>query len=72
MKQTLDYEPTKSEFKSLPADFPLPEKVFRDAGIGSRTTFYRWEKAGLPVLRVGQRRFIRPRDLSRFMERGGR
>jgi len=37
-------------------------------GIGSRTTFYRWEKLGLRVIRVGSRRFVRPSDLNRFME----
>lgn len=51
-------------------DLPLPEAHFRDLGLGSRTTFYRWEKEGLRVLRVlrvGGRRFIRPSDLEKFM-----
>ena len=49
-------------------DLPLPEEHFRSLGIGSRTTFFRWEANGLRVIRVGKRRFIKPSDLNRFME----
>lgn len=49
-------------------EIPLPESHFRQLGIGSRTTFFRWEKLGLCVLKVGSRRFIRPSELNRFME----
>ena len=49
-------------------EIPLPEDFFRKLGIASRPTFFRWEKLGLRVLRVGGRRFIYPRDLRAFME----
>jgi len=48
---------------SLTAELPLPESHFRAAGVGSRTTFFRWEKAGLQVLRIGNRRFIYAAEL---------
>lgn len=50
-------------------ELPLPEANFRAQGIGSRATFYRWEKLGLRVLHVGGRRFIRPSELAVFLER---
>jgi hypothetical protein len=49
-------------------EIPMPEEFFRRLGIASRPTFYRWERQGLRVLRVGGRRFIYPRDLRDFME----
>lgn len=49
-------------------ELPLPESHFRKLGIASRTTFYRWEAKGLPILHVGRRRFIRPSDLDAFLE----
>ncbi len=49
-------------------EIPLPEDYFRRLGIGSRPTFFRWEKLGLRVLRVGGRRFIYPSDLRHFLE----
>ena len=52
-------------------DLPLPEAHYRKLGIGSRTTFFRWEKLGLAVLKVGGRRFIRLSELNRFMEAEG-
>lgn len=55
-------EPRNSE------EIPLPEDHFRRLGIASRPTFFRWEKQGLRVLRVGGRRFIYPSDLRSFME----
>ena len=51
------------------SELPLPEKHFREMGIGSRATFWRWEQAGLPVLHVGGRRFIRESELTAFMEK---
>jgi hypothetical protein len=47
---------------------PLPEEHYRNIGIGSRTTFWRWEKEGLKILKIGRRRFIYESDLSRFLE----
>lgn len=49
-------------------EIPLPESHFREMGIASRATFYRWQKAGLRVLHVGGRRFIYPSELRRFLE----
>ena len=49
-------------------EIPLPEDHYRKLGIASRPTFYRWEKQGLRVLRVNNRRFIYPRDLIGFLE----
>lgn len=50
-------------------EMPLPEEKFRQMGLGSRTTFFRWEREGLRVLRVGGRRFILPSDLRTFLEK---
>lgn len=47
----------------MPADF-----VCRKLAI-SRTTFWRWRKAGLPVLTVGGKLFVREVEVVRFMER---
>lgn len=57
--------PTKT---SAGGEVPLPESHFRSLGIASRTTFFRWEKLGLRILKVGGRRFIRPSELNRFMD----
>lgn len=46
----------------------MPEGYFRKMGIGSRATFFRWEKAGLRIVRVGGRRFIYRSDLRTFLE----
>jgi len=50
-------------------EIPLPESHFRRLGIGSRTTFFRWERMGLVVMKIGGRRFVRPSDLNAFIER---
>jgi len=52
-------------------ELPVPEKQYREQGMGSRTTFFRWEQMGLPVLKVGGRRFIKPSALAAFLERIG-
>ena len=49
-------------------DLPRPESYYRLLKIGSRSTFWRWEKQGLSVLHVGRRRLIRPSDLDTFLE----
>ncbi len=53
---------------ALPENLPLPEEVYRELGVGSRTTFWRWEKAGLRVLKVGRRRLIYATELRAFLE----
>ena len=53
------------------SELPLPEKHFREMGIGSRATFWRGARAGLRVLHVGGRRFIRPSELEAFIEKIG-
>ena len=58
----------KSAPDSEQTELPLPEDHFRKRGIASRPTFYRWEKLGLRVLRVGGRRFIYPSELRDFLE----
>lgn len=60
-------EITKDE--SCQVEIPLPEDRFRRLGVASRPTFFRWEREGLEVLRVGGRRFIYPSELKRFMEK---
>lgn len=46
----------------------MPEIYFRNLGIASRATFFRWEKAGLRVLHIGGRRFLLGSDLRSFLE----
>jgi|APTNR8051073442_1049403.scaffolds.fasta_scaffold07961_2 hypothetical protein len=58
---------TKEHFEES-VEIPLPEAYFRNLGIGSRATFFRWEKAGLRIVRVGGRRFIYRSDLKSFLE----
>lgn len=50
-------------------EIPLPEEHFRKLGIASRPTFWRWEAQGLRILRVNNRRFIYPSDLTEFLEK---
>lgn len=50
-------------------ELPMPEDYFRRLGLGSRATFYRWEKDGLRIVRVGGRRFIYASELKEFLER---
>ncbi len=51
------------------SELPLPEKKLRQLGIASRSTFQRWEHAGLRVLKVGGQRFVFASDLRAFMEK---
>lgn len=54
---------------TTPVEIPLPEDHFRRMGVASRPTFFRWERQGLRVLRIGGRRFIFASDLKAFLER---
>lgn len=52
-----------------PIDCPMPaDFICRRLNI-SRTTFWRWRKAGLPVLTVGGKLFVRETQVIHFMER---
>jgi hypothetical protein len=52
-----------------PKDTPLPLAFFlRKYGL-SRTTFWRYERKGLPVLKVGGKTFCRESDFVAFLER---
>ena len=48
-------------------EMPVPLSRYINEGYGSRTQFWRWQKLGLKVLRVGGKRFIRPSDLAAFL-----
>ena len=48
---------------------PLPLSYYINLGIGSRAGFYRWEKWGLEVLRVGRCVLIDPVKLTEFMHK---
>ena len=66
---TKQHDPQSPPDSATPSDeIPLPEEHFRQLGIASRPTFWRWEKEGLRVLRVNNRRFIYPSELTRFLE----
>ena len=66
--QSITPKPATEPVFPLTENIPLPEEHFREMGLGSRTTFWRWEKAGLRVLKVNRRRFIYAADLRRFVE----
>jgi len=51
----------------LVSGHPMPLSYYIDLGIGSRASFYRWEKMGLEVLRIGRCVFIDSAALTRFM-----
>ena len=48
---------------------PMPLSYYVNLGIGSRASFYRWEKMGLEVLRIGRCVFIDPAKLTEFMRK---
>lgn len=54
------------------SDTPLPVPFILRKFNVSRTTFWRWEKLGLPVLQVGSKKFCRESDFIRFLEAGGK
>jgi hypothetical protein len=57
---------------SNPNECPLPLAFFcKKFGI-SRTTCWRWQRLGLPVVQVGAKKFARESDFVAFLESGGK
>ena len=52
-----------------PRDVPLPLDYFERKYQVSRTTLWRWRRAGLPTLQVGSKIFCRESDFLSFLER---
>lgn len=50
--------------ESIRNNLPIAATVLVDAGYVSRTTLWRLERAGMPVLRIGRRIFVRFSDLT--------
>ncbi len=50
-------------------DTALPPVFFRRKYDVSRTTFWRYRKAGLPAIEVGAKTFVRDSDFVAFLER---
>lgn len=58
--------------KTSPQDLPLPaEYICRKFNI-SRTTLWRWRRAGLSAQGVGAKLFIRESEVAAFIERMSR
>ena len=54
-----------------PPETPLPVPFYlRKYGV-SRTTFWRWEKLGLPVMQVGAKKFVLESEFLRFLKSRG-
>jgi hypothetical protein len=52
-----------------PNDCPLPLDYFEKKYRLSRTTLWRWRRAGLPAVGVGAKMFIRESDFCAFLAR---
>jgi hypothetical protein len=55
-----------------PQDAPMPLEFFQRRYAISRSTCWRWRKAGLPTSQVGAKVFCRESDFVRFLEAGGK
>lgn len=53
-----------------PKDAPLPLEFFMVRYAISRTTCWRWRKAGLPTSQVGAKVFCRESDFVKWLESG--
>ena len=55
-----------------PKDAPLPLEFFMRRYAISRTTCWRWRRAGLPTSQVGAKIFCRESDFVKWLESGGK
>jgi len=58
----------KEQF-ALPMELPLPIDFYTGLNIASRSTLWRWQQAGLKVLKEGNRIYVVPADLRAFLAR---
>jgi hypothetical protein len=58
----------KEQF-ALPMELPLPIDFYTGLNIASRSTLWRWQQAGLKVLKEGNRIYVVPADLVAFLAR---
>ena len=54
---------------ALPMELPLPISFYTGQDIASRSTIWRWQQAGLKVLKEGNRVYVTPEDLKDFLQR---
>ena len=54
---------------ALPMELPLPISFYTGLDIASRSTLWRWQQAGLTVLKEGNRIYVVPADLRAFLTR---
>ena len=59
----------KKEQFALPMELPLPVSFYTGLDIASRSTLWRWQQAGLTVLKVGNRVYVTPEDMKAFLQR---
>ncbi len=58
----------KEQF-ALPMELPQPFSFYTRLDIASRSTLWRWQQAGLTVLKVGNRVYVTPEDMKAFLQR---
>jgi len=61
----------KSTTLSVP-ETPLPVPFYLRKYNVSRTTWWRWTKRGLRVMKVGQKQFVTESEFLRFLESNGK
>ena len=54
---------------ALPMELPLPISFYTGLDIASRSTLWRWQQAGLTVLKEGNRVYVTPEDVKAFLQR---
>jgi hypothetical protein len=54
---------------ALPMELPLPISFYTGLDIASRSTLWRWQQAGLTVLKEGNRVYVTPEDMKAFLQR---
>ena len=60
---------TNKEQFALPMELPLPISFYTGLAIASRSTLWRWQQAGLKVLKEGNRVYVTPEDVKAFLQR---